>query len=262
MNFRYHQTQNLMKSLLQYSVLVLFVSALLQACSPVMYSNVGQNVPLFKEKGEVFLQGGISGSDGEESVSGGGFQFAYAISDHWQSNVSFYSLGDKTTSDPDEWRGSGSYFEIGGGYYSTSLNKKWVYELSGGLGFSEIKNHLGGVSSDYIHVKHFKPYFQPAIGLSLKNFELAFAPRIAYIKFKDKGYMLNDMTLTQEVQNFYGKNSDVLVIEPGFTLRGGIKNIKIQAQLVLASFGQENSQFINDVFFSLGLAFLIPSQKD
>ncbi|WP_268036487.1 hypothetical protein [Algoriphagus sp. PAP.12] len=251
-----------MKSLLQYSVLVLFVSALLQACSPVMYSNVGQNVPLFKEKGEVFLQGGISGSDGEESVSGGGFQFAYAISDHWQSNVSFYSLGDKTTSDPDEWRGSGSYLEIGGGYYGASLNKKWVYELSGGLGFSGIKNKVGGVKQDHTDVSHFKPYIQPSIGLSLKNFELAFTPRIAYNTFLKTNYEISEPSFLNEVQDFLAKRSDFLILEPGFTLRGGFENIKFQTQLVLASFGQENSQFINDVFFSLGLAFLIPSQKD
>ncbi|SHO64917.1 hypothetical protein [Algoriphagus zhangzhouensis] len=249
-----------MKSLLQYSALFMFVSALLQACSPVMYSNVGQNVPLLKEKGDVFLQGGISGSDGEESASGGGFQFAYAISDHWQINSSFYALGNQEISDPDDWRGTGNYFEIGGGFYSTSENKKWVYEITGGLGFSSIKNKLGGVSRDHIDVGHFKPYLQPAVGVSLKNFEFAFSPRIAYNTFTKKEYEIFDPSLSSEVQTFFDQQGDFLILEPGFTLRGGIKNVKVQIQLVLSSFS-EDKRFVNDTFSSFGLAFSIPSNK-
>lgn len=250
-----------MKTLLQYSVLFLSVSALMQACSPVMYSNVGQYVPLLKEKGDVFLQGGISGSDGEESASGGGFQFAYAISDHWQINSSFYALGNQKLSEPEDWRGKGNYFELGGGYYSTSQNKKLVYELTGGFGVSGIKNKLGGVSLDHIDVGNFKPYLQPAIGVSLKNFEFAFSPRIAYNSFTKKEFEILDPSLSSEVQIFFDQQGDFLILEPGFTLRGGIKNVKVQIQLVLSSFS-EDKRFVNDTFSSIGLAFAIPSQKD
>lgn len=227
----------------------------------MMYSNVGQNVPLLKEKGDVFFQGAFSSSGGEENAEGGGFQFAYAVSDHWLVHSSLYVMGNTNSSDLDDWRGSGRYFEVGGGYFSTSQNKKWVYELTGGLGFSGIKNHLGGASRDYINVNHFKPYIQPVVGFSLKHFELAFSPRISYVNFSNKEYELFDVSLASEVENFFNQQNDALVLDPGITIRGGIENIKLQLQLVFSTFDQDR-RFINDNFFSIGLAFSIPSSKD
>src|SRR5690554_6498360 len=101
-----------MKVLLSSLICVVFPN-LLEACGPVLYSNVGHNVPFFPEKGEFSGEASYVATDGGESARGIGIQVAYSVSDKVGAISSFHSLKGDDSGD-NEWEGKGSYFEIGG----------------------------------------------------------------------------------------------------------------------------------------------------
>mgnify|MGYP005754825617 CR=1 FL=1 len=237
------------------SHIYLFVlSMVFQSCGPVMYSNVGQNTPLFKEKGEFTGNAGFAYSGPSEDAGGVGLQAAYAVSDHWAVISSFYSMGD---SDPEGWRGRGSYFEIGGGYFGYNNNKRLVYELLGGVGFGSIKNN-SNTENRFVDLSFTKPFIQPSIGYSVEHFEIAFTPRIGAASFGSISYNLNPEhkeSLDQWINDYDGN----FFLEPGITLRGGMKNVKLHLQYVFSTFGDE--AYSNTGFFSTGLQFLISEKR-
>ena len=81
-----------MKTVFKILSFSLMIAGMLTSCGPVLYSNVGQNVPLFQEKGEFSGQLSYSNSDGAWVADGVGLQGAYAISDKVGVISSFYSL--------------------------------------------------------------------------------------------------------------------------------------------------------------------------
>ncbi len=82
-----------MKTKNQLPILLISTAALFSSCNPVLYSTVGQNVPLFTEKGEVTLQAGYAASFGNNTDADGvAIQAAYAVSNSIAVMGSFYSL--------------------------------------------------------------------------------------------------------------------------------------------------------------------------
>ena len=76
-----HLKYLLMKTLPKVLICIFIIPNLFMACGPVLYSNVGHNVPLFQEKGEFSGQVSYSGSDGAWAASGIGLHGAYSVSD-------------------------------------------------------------------------------------------------------------------------------------------------------------------------------------
>src|SRR5436190_23999941 len=87
------------------SYLSLFAGCI-SSCAPVLYTSVGQNVPLFKEKGEVAISGGASNTENSgndylydySSADGVNLQAAVAIKDNFAVMSSFYSLKNSNSS--------------------------------------------------------------------------------------------------------------------------------------------------------------------
>jgi len=51
-------------------LLVFPIAILMASCSPVLYTPVGQNVPLFKEKGEATIEAGYCSSNNDAAIFG------------------------------------------------------------------------------------------------------------------------------------------------------------------------------------------------
>src|SRR5688572_28965092 len=83
------------------------------SCSPVLYSTVGQNVPLFKEKGEVSMGAGFASANNGSGVS---VQLAGAVSNRVALFGSFYSLSEDNADDHG-WSGDGAYGEFAVGTF-------------------------------------------------------------------------------------------------------------------------------------------------
>lgn len=246
------------------STYVIFVSLLcmkLTGCSPIMYSNIGQNVPMFTEKGEVAAQVAIasSGSDGMAYANGIALNAATAVTDKWSAIMSFYSMNNKEEPSADEWDTKGSYFELGAGRYGR-LGRKWfAYEITGGLGFGGIKNDGGG---NKVHVNYIKPFIQPSIGFITPYGDIILTPRIAYVGYTNKDVVTNQPELRQQTDYFFEEQSSSIVFEPGLTVRGGFKNVKLQAQWNWSTFRQDYGELypVNNQYVSLGVFILFSNR--
>ena len=227
------------------------------SCNPVLYSSVGQNVPLFKEKGEVAIAASLGTT---EDAGGIAFQFAAAPDSSLAIITSFYAMGSgkNTSSDNStDWQGKGNYFEIGAGKFGR-IGGNFHYEAFLGLGFGGIRNSYG--SSSNVDVKFIKPFLQPSVGLIANQwFDLALTPRIAYVSYTDFMVRTQDQTLQQEADDFYRDKKNSIVLEPGVTIRWGYRSIKAQLQYSGTTLSARPQTYvnINSNYFSLGVQWLI-----
>jgi hypothetical protein len=247
------------------SVLIIAVALQLSSCSPVLYSTVGQNVPMFKEKGEFMLQGGYAESYGNYTDAGGvSVQAAYAVNNNYAITGSYYGLkglkeqGSYLGSSPSEWDSKGSYLELGGGKYGSFNSKPFAWEAFAGLGLGSITNSQLKTN---INMKLIKSFIQPSIGYISKYVDLILTPRIGLVSYTSHTSSFVDPMISQQVDEFFEKNKNTLVFEPGITLRAGIKNVKLQLQYNYSTFktdlGNEENTPVNKDYFSIGFYILI-----
>lgn len=249
-----------MKPVIKTFIFVIVAPNLFMACGPVLYSNVGHNVPLFQEKGEFSGHASISGSDGAWSANGIGLQGAYSVSDKVALISSFYSLKeDKFEANDHEWEGNGTYFELGGGFFGGNPKKNFLYEIFAGMGSAGIKNQ-SRIREEYINVKYLKPFIQPSLAFSILYFELALTPRIAYLNYtaKDDFLFIQDGDQMNPIE-YFNKNNNLILFEPGITIRAGFPAVKLEVLYNRSSLKEPliNYTLVNRNYFSFGLRFLI-----
>lgn len=241
--------------------IVLILATYLSGCVPVLYTGVGQNVPLFEKKGEVALSAGYSEAMGEdydvvfssEYVEGFHAQAAAAVGNHTAIISSLYSLkGDG------DWSGKGSYFELGIGRFTHNETKNLAGEIFMGVGFGSLNNSYDG---SQVNVKYVKPFIQPSGGYTSRYFDLAFTPRIGLVCYTSKSVNLFDAGQINSFDDFWAEKRNTLVFEPGVTARVGVKNVKFQVQYshtsFNASYGDEGYSPVYKNYLSLGLFILI-----
>lgn len=230
---------------------------LLYSCAPALYTNVGQNVPLLKKKGEVALSIG-SGSSGNDhgSAEGLSLQAAAAVGKSTAIASSFYSLKNEGG----DMKGNGNYFEMGIGKFKSSEESKFIGEIFVGTGFGSIQNSMG---SDHINLKYVKPYIQPSGGFSTKVLDIALTARMALVSYTSKSESISDSQQRGSFDDFWSENKTSFVIEPGFTVRLGFQNIKLQLQYSISSFSHdwpvdgEKYSAIFDEYGSIGVFILL-----
>lgn len=240
-----------MKAFRNLPVFVIFL-IILDGCSPVLYSNVGQNVPLLQNKGEFSAQLALATVDGPDGVA---VQSAYAISDHVGVMTSLYLLGDHYA---EGWKGTGSYFEFGGGYFTKTGTQKLVFEIYGGAGFGSIKNQ-DNTSRQFVDVSFSKPFVQPSIGFTSKYFDVAITPRFGKINYGKTSQLILDPIYVDELASYLSRFDGDFFFEPGITLRGGFQNVKLQVQYVYSTYAKET--WVCSGFFSVGVNFLISEKR-
>jgi hypothetical protein len=254
-----------MKTILKFISLAFVVTNLFMACAPVLYSNVGQNVPLLKEKGDFSAQVALAESDGGEEGGwlgrGVGIQGAYAVSEKIAAIGSFYSMAGVDDDDTD-WQGNGSYFELGAGLYGGQPEKKFLYEVFLGLGSGSIKNSSVN-ANDYINVGYLKPFVQPSLAFSTKYFDMALTPRIAFLSYTKKDDYRLANTEEYDPISYFEENNNQVLFEPGILFRGGFPSVKLELQInysTVQGTSVDGFDLNNKWFNSIGLRFLIPSK--
>ncbi|UPT65750.1 MAG: hypothetical protein M0D57_14660 [Sphingobacteriales bacterium JAD_PAG50586_3] len=82
-------------------------------------------------------------------------------------------------------------------------------------------------------MQFIRPFIQPAIGLSTNYVDFAIASRFAMANYTN---IKRDLTISDSTNiaqlDYLGNNSTVMFWEPGVTIRGGWKYIKLQFQYV------------------------------
>lgn len=237
----------------------------LAGCGPVMYSNTGHNIPLFKEEQTFSGQAAYTSSDGAYGSSGFGLQGAYSVSEKFALMSSFYTMKNPNSSSEYDWRVNGSFFELAGGYYKNSSNKKLVYEGYFGLGTGGIKNKSMDTPGDYVNTRYLKPFFQPNLAFSTTYFDVAISPRIAYLNYTSlDNYHLNSQESRGHIESYYRENNNRVVFEPGIMIRGGFPNAKLELQYSYSTLPDPLSEIVsvNREFFSIGVRFQLAGRTD
>lgn len=255
------------KHLLLYAVVFLVLA--LEGCSPVYYSPNSHNVPLLTQKGET--TGSIAFGGGEVVDFGVDVQASTALTNHFALMGNFYrAYGEETGGS-----GRGSFFEIGGGYFSpvapalfkaannttNILTPSLVFSAFGGAGLGTVLNYYDKASVKRSRSHFSRVFVQPAIGLKTSNLEAALSLRLANLH----DYSINNREGQPDYQgkrmDFFGEQSYFLW-EPALTIRGGWDYIKLQAQFGL-SINQTDSYFNQEHFnVNLGLYFnLFPNKR-
>jgi hypothetical protein len=234
---------------------------ILSSCGPTLYSTVGQNVPLFHQKGEGALSVGFmsASNDGYALnpaniiIDGEGINLQAALA--VDSNVAIFSSFHSMNVSGD-WEVKGNYFEIGGGLFKHNTETNLIGELFAGIGFGGLRSSSDG---EAIHAKCIKYFIQPSGGFSTKVFDMAFTPRFGIVN-----YISHSGTDAPEVEEFFQEKKITFVVEPGLTIRVGFKNVKLQYQMnyTTFSFSSSNEDFdpVADFYGSIGLFFQITNR--
>jgi hypothetical protein len=227
----------------------------LTSCGPVLYNSVGQNVPLFREKGEAQVAGGVSLSMSENglaynSSSGVVVQGALAATNRVALISSFnYFSGDSY----DEWSHDSFYFEVGAGIYKPLEDSKAILELLGGIGSGFMNNQSSG-APDFVKATYIKPFVQPSFGWRFRVVELAITPRIALVNYVQHSSSMFNSDIESDINNFFATRKSSVVFEPGLTFRAGGK-IKFQYQFNYTTFNFRSTitDPVENIFMSFGI---------
>jgi hypothetical protein len=213
-------------------VTAVFMLAALSSCSPVLYAPVGQNVPFFKEKGEYTVTAGMGGVD-NTSVEGNGntasgftASAAGAVGKNVAIIAGFNSMTD-SEEEGAEITGHGQYFEFGIGKFKYWPKVKMYGDIFLGTGFGHIQNSVNG---EPVEANFFKPFIQPSIGYGSSIIDFAFTPKVALVQYTSTKNGLTDPDQYATVETYFTKKKSNVIVEPGFTIRLGYQNIRLQYQ--------------------------------
>lgn len=235
---------------------------ILSSCSHHYYVPATQNVPLLREKNE--FRGTVAIGTGDET-STVDVQAAYAVTDKFAVIGNFMSAkgGDESAGN---W-GRGSYGDLGFGYYK-AFEGYYVFDCFVGLGlanqqhaYNRQETNTGGtsvtVSNGSSELRYARWFLQPSIGLTFNAFDVAFTPAFSYVNFTKVN---NNMLVSNEDYldlDAIAAHRNSVLFEPAFTIRGGWKYVKVQAQYSAASnLSNPDLNFLKSKA-SIGLSFAI-----
>jgi hypothetical protein len=211
-----------------------------------MYVTNTVNVPLLKERGEVKIN--IDQTDA---------QLAVGVGKHWgvMANA-FYKKFEKN----DNYVNEGTIGEAGFGYFKSYRNNLALEAYTGfGIGtvdkketFSNNENNLYWTS---FSAQGTRAFIQPSIGYCSKFFDLAFTPRMSFVKythFHSYGYT-DEQLAAENLDNKRLTKGIYMFGEPAFTVRAGYKFIKVQGQYGLTMNLSPNPINHSSSFASVGL---------
>ena len=215
---------------------MLLIALFFTACSPNYYSPNTQNVPIITAKGGGALS--VSGADSQLEFEG-----AYGISDNLaiQANAGLILPNDEDNGNG----GTGKLFEAGLGYY-TNLNESLHFDVFALAGFGDMENHFptsvqtNPGTTGKISARLARFGIQPSLSFHKNYFSISASARMSSLQFSS---IEGDLIFDNEDQVVYlTDNKSNFLIEPALTLRGGLKKVKLQVQLI-KTFNVSNSDF-------------------
>lgn len=238
---------------------------------PVFYMPPSQNVPLLSQEKEFTASSSFLGA---EAANGVDVKAAYAAGTHLglvgginayfpDEGAGFFSPG---TYSNDSY-GKGGRLEAGAGYYK-QLSPKVVFESYGLFGYGWLKNDFPESVERHpetdgkIRAHIFSIGAQPAIGFKSTYFEAAFSAKTAFVAYSNiRGSLIETAddgpgeSKEQSMQDYLERNKNNFMLEPAFTLRGGLGFLKLQLQFGWG-INMTHSNFLQeDRWVSLGLSY-------
>ena len=237
-----------------YFVIPLFaLTIFLQSCASV-YVPGAQNVPLFKEKGQVKLVAGPYD-----------YQAAYAVGRHTAVMVNAQNL-DKVGIELVEpirksYREVSKVVEVGGGYFTDAKNT-WTFETYGGVGVfktslrSDYRDRHNDRDSSYstlLITRGTRFFVQPNFGFANKAVDIAFSTRITGLRIGLVNQANYSEAMWEQSDLRKLRNRLHLFAEPAITMRVGYRWLKAQIQTGISLQLTSAEVPYNYLFGSVGL---------
>ncbi len=240
-----------------YGIVSLLLSTAISSCSPIVYSTTGQNVPLFREKGEFTASAAYAMS---EDASGVELQGAAALTNHFGVLASFYALSNSLREYEEGWGGKGNYTELAAGYFDAlGPNRFFLYEIYGGVGLGNIRCDANDRS--VLNSRYVKPFLQPSLGFRGRVAELALTARIGVLHYTGYTASLTEPERQAHAVAFFDRRKNSALFEPGLTFRIGFQQVKLQVQYTLSTFNgdRDGSGYTvsNQEYLSLGIRCML-----
>ncbi len=208
--------------------LLFFCIVFISACAPEMYYPTMQNIPAFEKKGQ--LVANYSGS-----FAGSNCQVGYALSDRIGILLNVGSYSNDDAGGAYRAPANGKFIEAGAGYFKKK--NYFVYEAYGFLAKGSIYNGPGSFNGSPLGPEGiltsdiFRIAVQPSITYARKYYEVSLSTRYSFVNYYDISvapYFFNGI----DTNAFLRDNPTFHFIEPAATFRLGIKNVKLQLQLI------------------------------
>jgi hypothetical protein len=236
-----------------FRLIVLIFALILEGCAHLYYLPSNHNVPLLKEKNE--FHGSIS-IGGSPVMSGSDVQAALALTDHLAIMTNYMSSKYPDDLD-DKNQANGKYLEGAAGYFNL-FNRFYVFEVYGGFGscfqhheyYDALHNNTYLGKSDLTFVKSF---LQPSIGVTFNAFDIALTSGFSRINFNKLKYSVDQNSRYYDELDMISKNRTSFLFEPGITIRGGWKIVKIQFQYLRSINLSTDALNFEPIKYSLGI---------
>ncbi len=233
----------------RFTILMVVIALTNMGCNPNYYIPNTQNVPIIKAKGQTNLS--FAGNDNQIE-----FQGAYGVTGNLaiQGNAAMIAPQAEDNGNG----GSGRLIDIGVGYFK-NLNSYFLLETYGLLGAGKMENHFPNTTTTYpnttgrIRANLYRIGVQPCISFHHPYFSVSASTKLMSLNYFDiDGSLIFDNI---DQADYLAENKSNVIIEPAITLRGGLKMVKLQIQL-LGSFNLSNQEFLQDEgLLSIGLNF-------
>jgi len=228
-----------MKTLVQNFLIISLIS--LSACETARYaySPSAHNVPVLTQKGDGKIGGLYSTNPATDETynneriyshsNGFDAQGAYALSDNWAIQSSYFQRWERTTGGPDSVniKYKRNLAELGGGYYFNMNKRKTVFfQVLGGAGLGRFSFTDHSINGDYFHQSNiFKFYIQPAFVFRSKgSFSTSIALRASVVKFNSIKTNYSPGQLSDYILNNLDYRAKFF-FEPAFVSSFGFKNV-------------------------------------
>jgi hypothetical protein len=240
------------------------IAIMLSACTHYYYAPNTSNIPLFKEKNTMKINGGYSSGD---NYNGADVQLAYSVNS--KIGVMFNSFFAGNTEDVENnsgyyhtESGKGSLFEIGAGYYKPFGDQnKWTFETYVGAGAGTENHSYEGNQKAKLNLRRY--FVQPSIGYNSSNglLEVALGSRFCDLKLKVKEH---NVTATGGANDTNKRDLDNISLfpssalwEPTVRLAMGWNNFKFYLQLTSSQNLSNMSLPQDHSNFNIGIKFTI-----
>lgn len=228
------------------------------SCTHYYYGPNSANVPLLQKKDDGRITASFAAAD---ETSGFELQSAYAFTNHFGAMFNFYTAyGERKSSSSSSSysKGSGTYAEVGGGYYTPLKNaNKWIFETYAGAGTGSITNEYS--LSEMSKVNITKLFIQPSFGYSNKKgtFQAAIASRFSSVHLNLQQF---SSTINSSADNYFDledlkNNGNSIYWEPSLLIRAGISKLKVQAEFTSSQAFKKHIYSTQTGIISFGILF-------
>jgi hypothetical protein len=215
--------------------IALFIISLLSSCKAVVYTPNRNPIPLYKQKGDVYVDAStnlfskVDLTAGVAPVNGLGLYAGY--------NASGYTSRTTTIDSPiitNTKLYRGNMINLGAGYFvPQDISPNLRFEVFGDLGLGQFKNKSTGETNAFFNGKYTRIGIMPNIGYTSTDqiFSIAYSLRACNIRFHSAE--INNVPYYSDDYKRYSRKHDYNMMEHAVMARVGTEAVKLQLQVAV-----------------------------